>query len=63
VTNNPEMEEESKRRLTICTPCDSNSSKNTISKLSTCKACGCILVAKSFSSGSKCPKGYWENGK
>lgn len=57
--NNPDMEEEAERRLSICIKCPENSTPNEIQKLSTCKKCGCVLGAKSFSKNSKCPIGKW----
>jgi len=54
-----ETKAESERRLKICTPCDSNSTKSKIDLHSTCKSCGCNLLAKSKSPASKCPKNLW----
>jgi predicted Zn-ribbon and HTH transcriptional regulator len=57
--NNPEMESEAARRLSICVKCVENSTPDEIRKSSTCKKCGCFLGAKSFSKNSKCPIGKW----
>ena len=59
VTKNPEMKDEAERRIGVCLPCNENSTKGEIKTTSTCKACGCVLLAKSFSKKSTCPKGKW----
>lgn len=59
ITNNPEMEKKSDERLATCIGCDKNSTNGEIKMLSKCTECGCFLVAKSYSKGSKCPLDKW----
>lgn len=41
-------------RLSKCKPCQFNSTKDSISTFSTCKACGCNLALKTASLSSNC---------
>ena len=43
------------KRLEICNLCEWFDGQQL-----RCKACGCYLVAKAAITGSKCPKGKWE---
>ena len=43
------------KRLEICNLCEWFDGKQL-----RCKACGCYLIAKAAITGSKCPKGKWE---
>lgn len=49
----------SEHRLSICTPCEFNSTPNRIKNWSRCKSCGCPLLQKSKSLQSKCPVNKW----
>lgn len=46
-------------RLSICLPCESNSTKGKINITSTCNKCGCVLKAKAANENSKCPIEKW----
>ena len=61
VLPNSRTEEMALKRLEICMPCEHNSSTPTLSLTSTCKACGCVLEAKSRSPKSICPLNKWPN--
>lgn len=53
------IQEVSKTRLDICTPCEFNSTKNRIKLFSRCTQCGCPLIQKSKSLQSSCPINKW----
>lgn len=55
VFENPQIEAEAKRRMTICVKNDCK--KFTTSK--TCGICGCYMPAKVRSSKSHCPIAQW----
>lgn len=57
------IEEVSKQRLAICTPCEENSRNrkpNPEGKLGHCKQCHCPLTPKSKALNHACPLGKWE---
>jgi len=47
-------EEIAKARIEICIDCD-----YFVKTTKTCNQCGCYMPAKTRSSASSCPKGYW----
>jgi len=49
-------EEERTARLAVCKDCPLYRDKG---DLSTCRACGCYLYAKTWMATEECPKGYW----
>lgn len=53
------IKEVSDKRLSICTPCEYNSTPRKIKFYSRCKNCGCPLIQKSKSLQSKCPIDKW----
>lgn len=53
IFRNPEVEKLAKKRAKICVDCKQ------ITKINTCKICGCYISAKVRSPISKCPLRYW----
>lgn len=53
------ISEVSEERLSICKPCEFNSTKNKVKFFSRCRECGCPLIQKSKSLQSKCPIDKW----
>lgn len=57
---NPVMEKIAKNRIDICVKCkDPKTGKSGITKLKTCRFCGCYIPAKTRSLTSKCPLKKW----
>ena len=52
------MSELSKKRMEICRKC-----VYLIPKVEICRACGCVMYAKSKIRWAVCPKGKWNNIK
>jgi len=50
---NPKVEEEAKRRMTICVECNKLNNRNF------CMICGCYMPAKVRSKRSKCSLNKW----
>lgn len=55
VYSGDEMEEFSKARMAVCNTCEHKTSINT------CGICGCLLLFKTRSPKSECPKKKWED--
>lgn len=53
IFENPEVEVEAKRRMTICVSCEK------FRKNKTCSACGCFMGAKVRSLSSRCAINKW----
>lgn len=49
-------EEQEKKRLAICEPCDAN-------MLGVCTCCGCVIKAKAKLLKGECPMGLWDLGE
>ena len=52
-------QEQAKKKLDICIPCENNSTPNEITNTSRCRACGCVLKAKTSNPKSECPLKKW----
>lgn len=52
IFSDPAIEEEAKRRASICGACKYNVNNK-------CQKCGCPLIAKTRSPNSKCPISKW----
>ena len=59
INRDPEVEKIAAERLGLCISCKYNSTAPAIGMLSRCKACGCVLEAKSRSLKSNCPQNLW----
>lgn len=53
------IEKTSQERLSICQPCEFNTTPERIVNWSRCQVCGCPLKQKSKSLHSECPKKKW----
>lgn len=54
---------EAQRRAEICAACPNFDMDSVIAKTTgnaTCKACGCVLAAKTKAMGANCPEGKWK---
>lgn len=58
VFDNPEMEEEARKRIELCVDCDFFKKDRKV-----CEKCGCYMPAKTRSPKSNCPIGKWTEVK
>lgn len=54
-----ENKELAEKRLETCLNCDQNTTCGDIKITSTCKSCGCVLLAKTRCVECHCPKKLW----
>ena len=52
-------QEQAKKKLELCVPCENNSTPNELDLTSICTGCGCFLKAKASNKDSECPLKKW----